>query len=67
MTSDPTALPVRIEPKIEHFVKNSPYSTDDRQFVYAITSSPSGEYHKLQSYYKWQSRVKNILLVSGNG
>ncbi len=67
MTSDPMTLPVHIEPKIEHFVKNSPYSTDDRQFVYAITSSPKGEYHKLQSYYKWQSRVKNVLLVSDNG
>jgi hypothetical protein len=67
MTSDPSTLPVRIEPKIEHFVRNSPYSTDDRQFVYAITSTPTGEYHKLQSYYKWQSRVKNILLVSEDG
>ncbi|MGW0877698.1 aromatic prenyltransferase [Streptomyces sp. NPDC002740] len=64
MTPDPTTLPVRIEPKIEHFVKNAPYSTDDRQFVYAITSSPKGEYHKLQSYYRWQPRVENILLVS---
>ncbi|KOV57734.1 aromatic prenyltransferase [Streptomyces sp. MMG1121] len=64
MTPDPTTLPVRIEPKIEHYVKNAPYSTDDRQFVYAITSSPKGEYHKLQSYYKWQSRVENVLLVS---
>lgn len=67
MTSDPMTLPVRIEPEIEHFVKNSPYSTDDRQFVYAITSSPHGEYHKLQSYYQWQPRVRNILLVSDNG
>ncbi|MEU1408906.1 aromatic prenyltransferase [Streptomyces sp. NPDC005728] len=67
MTSDPTTLPVRIEPKIEHFVKNAPYSTDDRQFVYAITATPKGEYHKLQSYYAWQSRVENILLVSDNG
>ncbi|MCX5096740.1 aromatic prenyltransferase [Streptomyces sp. NBC_00365] len=67
MTPDPTTLPVRIEPKIEHYVNEAPYSTDDRQFVYAITSSPKGEYHKLQSYYKWQSRVENILLVSDNG
>jgi hypothetical protein len=64
MTPDPTTLPVRIEPKIEHYVKNAPYSTDDRQFVYAITSSAKGEYHKLQSYYAWQSRVVNILLVT---
>ncbi|MGW5677931.1 aromatic prenyltransferase [Streptomyces sp. NPDC003860] len=67
MTPDPMTLPVRIEPKIEHFVNEAPYSTDDRQFVYAITSSPTSEYHKLQSYYKWQSRVENILLVSDNG
>ncbi|MFB7248857.1 aromatic prenyltransferase [Streptomyces populi] len=64
MTPDPTTLPVRIEPKIEHYLDEAPYSTDDRQFVYAITSSPKGEYHKLQSYYKWQPRVENILLVS---
>lgn len=66
MTPDPTMLPVRIEPAIEDFVKNAPYSTDDRQFVYAITSAPGGEYHKLQSYYAWQSQVENTLLVPGN-
>jgi Aromatic prenyltransferase Orf2 len=67
MTSDPMTLPVRIEQRIEHFIKNSPYSTNGSQFVYAIASSSTGEYHKLQSYYRWQPRVKNILLVSGNG
>ena len=64
MTPDPTALPVDIEPKIDNFLRNAPYSTDDRQFVYAITSAPTGEYHKLQSYYRWKSRVENFLLVS---
>ncbi|MFK4071895.1 aromatic prenyltransferase [Streptomyces sp. NPDC029674] len=63
MTPDPMLLPVPIEPKIEHYVKKAPYSTDDRQFVYAITSAPTGEYHKLQSYYKWHSQVENTLLV----
>jgi hypothetical protein len=67
MTSDPMTLPVRIEPKIENVVRNSPYSTEDRQFVYAITSTPTGEYHKLQSYFRWQSRVRNVLLVSHDG
>jgi hypothetical protein len=67
MTSDPMTLPVRIEPKIENFVRKSPYSTEDRQFVYAITSTPTGEYHKLQSYFRWQSRVRNVLLVSNEG
>jgi aromatic prenyltransferase Orf2 len=67
MTSDPMTLPVPIEPKIENLVRKSPYSTEDRQFVYAITTTPAGEYHKLQSYFKWQSRVRNVLLVSQDG
>ena len=58
MTPDPTTLPVHIEPKIANFLKDAPYSTDDRQFVYAVTSAPGGEYHKLQSYYQWKSRVQ---------
>lgn len=64
MTSDPMTLPVRIEPKIEQFVKKAPYSTADRQFVYGITASPGGEYHKLQSYYQWQPGVQHFLLAS---
>lgn len=64
MTSDPMTLPVQIEPKIEQFVKKAPYSTADRQFVYGITASPGGEYHKLQSYYQWQPGVQHFLLAS---
>lgn len=64
MTPDPMALPVHIEPKIERFVKNAPYSTEDRQFVYAIAATARGEYHKLQSYYAWQPQVENQLLVA---
>ncbi|WP_326718148.1 aromatic prenyltransferase [Streptomyces sp. NBC_00243] len=63
MTADPLTLPVPVEPAIEDFLKNAPYSTDGHQFVYAITSAPSGEYHKLQSYYRWRSQVETTLLV----
>jgi hypothetical protein len=64
MTPDPMALPVRIEPKIERFIKNAPYDTDDRQFVYAIAATARGEYHKLQSYYAWKPQVENQLMVA---
>jgi hypothetical protein len=64
MTSDPMTLPVQIEPKIEQFVKEAPYSTSDRQFVYGITTSLNGEYHKLQSYYQWRPGVQHFLLAS---
>jgi hypothetical protein len=62
MTPDPTTLPVRIEPKIERFVKSAPYAVDpadaaDRKFVYAVSSAPDGEYYKLQSYYQWRPRI----------
>lgn len=63
MIDDPLSLPVPIEPDIEHFLKNSPYRTDGHQFVYAITVAPAGEYHKLQSYYRWRSQVETTLLV----
>jgi hypothetical protein len=63
MTDDPRSLPVTIEPDIEDFLKNSPYRTDGHQFVYAITVTPGGEYHKLQSYYRWRSQVETTLLV----
>ncbi|MFD3933071.1 aromatic prenyltransferase [Streptomyces sp. NPDC058614] len=63
MTADPLTLPVTVEPAIEDFLKNAPYPTDGHQFVYAITSAPGGEYHKLQSYYRWRSQVETTLLV----
>ncbi|WP_328499769.1 aromatic prenyltransferase [Streptomyces sp. NBC_00457] len=67
MTTDPMTLPVQIEPEIKQFVEKAPYSTADRQFVYAITASPNGEYHKLQSYYQWQPGVQHFLLASDPG
>jgi hypothetical protein len=66
MTPDPMALPARLEPKIEQFVRSVPYaaSAADRKFVYAVTSSTGGEYYKLQSYYQWRPRMLNLMLLS---
>ncbi|MFF4276050.1 aromatic prenyltransferase [Streptomyces sp. NPDC001536] len=63
MTDDPLSLPVPVEPDIADFLKNAPYRTDGRPSVYAITVAPGGEYHKLQSYYRWRPQVETTLLV----
>jgi hypothetical protein len=65
MTPDPTALPVPLEPAVERFVKTAPSTVDaaDRRYVYAVTSSPKGEYNKLQSYYQWRPRMLNLMLL----
>ncbi|ASW54821.1 aromatic prenyltransferase [Plantactinospora sp. KBS50] len=64
MTPDPTALPVDLDPTIEHFIKNAPHDPEDRRFVYAITASPSGEDHKLQSYYQWRPKMLGVMLLA---
>ena len=64
MTQDPTSLSTRLDPKIEHFAKNAPCAAADRRFVYAVTSSPDGEYNKLQSYYQWRPQMLNLMLLS---
>lgn len=67
MTQDPMTLPVRIEPKIERYVRQAPSLTAEPQFVYAIAATPAGEYHKLQSFYRWKPHVENVLLVPDIG
>ena len=64
MTQDPTTLSTRLDPKIEHFAKNAPCTAADRRFVYAVTSSPDGEYNKLQSYYQWRPQMLNLMLLA---
>lgn len=65
MTPDPTTLPIRLDPAVEHFVKSAPTMDppDDRRFVYAVTSGPGGEYDKLQSYYRWRPRMLGLMLL----
>lgn len=69
MTPDPTTLPVRLDPRIERFVKGAPYAADavdagDRKFVYAVSAAPDGEYYKLQSYYQWRPRILNRMRLA---
>jgi hypothetical protein len=63
-TSDPTELPVRLDPKIERFVRHVQESEAGRRFVYAVASSPDGEYYKLQSYYRWRPEITDIMQLS---
>lgn len=57
-TSDPTALPARIEPQIEKFARNAPYThPGERVLVYAGALSASEEYYKLATYYQKASNA----------
>ncbi|MBH1935831.1 prenyltransferase [Streptomyces sp. AV19] len=60
-TPDPLALPVQIDPAIERLVKDAPYGSAGHRFVYGVTVTPKGEYHKIQKYYQWQTRVEKML------
>jgi hypothetical protein len=65
MNPDPLALSVRLDPKIEQFVRSIPFDAADRRFIYyAAVSSTEGENYKLQSYYQWQSRILDQMLLS---
>lgn len=63
-TTDPAELPVRLDPKIERFVRHIRRSDSGRKFVYAVASSPDGEYYKLQAYYRWRPEVLDIMQLS---
>jgi 6-linalyl-2-O,3-dimethylflaviolin/7-geranyloxy-5-hydroxy-2-methoxy-3-methylnaphthalene-1,4-dione synthase len=63
-TSDPAELPVRLTPEIERFVKHVRHSEAGRKLVYAVASSPEGEYYKLQSYYRWRPEIEGIMQLS---
>lgn len=64
MTPDPTALPVQLDPRIKQFVRHVQRSAADQRFVYAVTSSPEGEYYKLQSYYRWRPAILDLMQLS---
>lgn len=59
-TLDPLALPARLGPKIEQFVKSVPYGKDDPKKVYVAMTSTGEEYYKLQSYYRWLPRKPSV-------
>lgn len=59
ITPDPLALLERVDPKIEHFLREIPYGADNPKAVYVATSPGDGEYSKVQSYYQWRPRLVN--------
>ncbi|QES44683.1 MULTISPECIES: aromatic prenyltransferase [Streptomyces] len=61
MTPEPLGLPITFAPTFERLIKEAPYDTTGRNYVYGIASTPKGEYHKIASYYQWQKRVENLL------
>jgi hypothetical protein len=66
MTSDPTRLPVRLDPKIERFVGSVRYGAGGPKIVYAAMASNGEEYYKIQSYYRWRPRILNFMQLSGS-
>ncbi|MEU7955660.1 aromatic prenyltransferase [Micromonospora humida] len=68
MTSDSASLPVPLEPKIEQFLRGLPNNAADSRFVYyAGVSSTGEENYKVQSYYNWQPRMLDQMLLSDSG
>jgi hypothetical protein len=68
MVPDPMALPIRIEPKIERFLNSVQGDGADGRFIYyAAVSSTDVEHYKLQSYYRWQARMLNQMLLADSG
>jgi hypothetical protein len=63
-TSDPMELPVPLDPVIVRFVRHLQSSNAGRRFVYAVASSPYGEYYKLQAYYQWRPEILDIMQLS---
>jgi len=65
MTPDSAALPVRLEPRIEQFLQGVPYRAEDGRFIYYAGVSANGEENfKLQSYFAWQPRMLDQMLMS---
>lgn len=64
MTRDPTALPVLLDPKIEHFLRTVPYGSDGPKIVYAAMTATGEEYYKLQSYYQWRPRLLGFMQLA---
>jgi aromatic prenyltransferase Orf2 len=62
ITTDPTALPARIEPGIAQFARSAPYAyAGERTLVYGITFSPGEVYYKLGAYYQINSHTRKLV------
>jgi hypothetical protein len=64
ITPDPATLPVPIDPRFEKLADKVPFSTTDRRFTYAATSSLDGESYKFSWFYQWQPRILDRMKTS---
>ncbi|WP_372411218.1 aromatic prenyltransferase [Streptomyces luteireticuli] len=60
-TTDPLALPVSVDPAFVKLVQDAPLGSAGHRYVYGVTVTPKGEYHKIQKYFQWQTRVEKML------
>lgn len=66
-TTDPAALPTRIEPALEKFARSVPYTYDgDRVLVYAGALSHGEEYYKLAAYHQMASQAHDRVRRAAN-
>ncbi|MFI5687610.1 aromatic prenyltransferase [Streptomyces sp. NPDC051636] len=64
-TTDPAALPARIEPKLEKFARSVPYAYEgERVLVYAGALSHSEEYYKLAVYHQFSEAHDRVRSAS---
>ncbi|QNP74727.1 prenyltransferase [Streptomyces roseirectus] len=52
-TTDLSSLPVPVDPRLEKFAQSVPYGGPGRKYVYGVAATATGEYHKLETHYKW--------------
>jgi hypothetical protein len=65
MNAESSALPVPLHPQIEQFLKNVAHDDAGGRFIYyAGTSSIGEENYKIHSYFKWDARMLDQMLLS---
>ncbi|MDR6981184.1 hypothetical protein J2X68_007926 [Streptomyces sp. 3330] len=65
-TTDPVALPARVEPKLEKFARSAPYAYEgERVLVYAGALSSSEEYYKLATYHRMTAAAHDRVRSAG--
>jgi hypothetical protein len=48
---EPDLMPSHLDPLIERFVKGARFYSEDRAYIYAITSSRHSQYYKVENFY----------------
>lgn len=61
MTTDPASIPVRLEPRIERFVKGAAV---EGRTAYGVALTADGEYFKFQSYHQWRPQIMKLMRLN---